>query len=59
MLPTIIASRAVASSANGSKKPLKNAEVLKIDFLIAMYSCTASFLYYDMFCLTAGSRITE
>ena len=36
ILPTITASRADASSASGSKKPLKNAAVLKIDFLIAM-----------------------
>jgi hypothetical protein len=36
MLPIITASRAVASSARGSKKPLKKADVLKIAFLIAM-----------------------
>jgi hypothetical protein len=34
--PTMTASRADASSARGSKKPLKKADVLKIDFLIAM-----------------------
>jgi hypothetical protein len=33
ILPTITASRADASSASGSKKPLKNAAVLNIDFL--------------------------
>jgi len=36
ILPTITASRADASSASGSKKPLKNAAVLNIDFLIAI-----------------------
>jgi hypothetical protein len=36
MLPIITASRAVASSASGSKKPLKKAEVLKIAFFTAI-----------------------
>jgi len=57
--PTITASRAVASSANGNKKPLKKADVLKIDFFIAIYSYTASFLYIAILSRTAGKRTSE
>jgi len=45
MLPRITASRAVASSARGSRNPLKKAPVLKMDFLTALYRWTLSFLY--------------
>jgi hypothetical protein len=36
MLPMITASLEFASSANGNKNPLKNADVLKMAFLTAM-----------------------
>lgn len=57
--PTITASRADASSARGNRNPLKKAEVLNIDFLIAMYNYTANFLYIAIFSRTAGSKTSE